>query len=87
MRSTERSTRASAALERLKRRSGDPRYSMVRRADGMFYLQQKSAEGATRIGEPLPLDEFVAFVDAFGPQTPRRATRADLAFERQLRKK
>jgi hypothetical protein len=33
-----RSTRASAALERLKRRSGDSRYSMVRQADGLFYL-------------------------------------------------
>jgi hypothetical protein len=82
-----RSTRASAALERLKRRSGDSRYSMVRQADGLFYLVQKGEGAATRIGEPLPLDDFVRFVDGFGPQTPRRATKSDLAFEKQLVKK
>jgi len=82
-----RSTRASAALERLKRRSGDQRYSMVRSADGLFHLVQKVEGVTTRIGESLPLDEFVRFVDAFGPQTPRRATKADLAFEKQLIKK
>lgn len=82
-----RSTRASAALERLKRRSGDNRYSMVRSAAGLFHLVQKAEGGAARIGEPLPLDEFVRFVDAYGPQTPRRATKADLAFEKQLIKK
>ncbi len=82
-----RSTRASAALERLKRRSGDQRYSMVRSADGLFHLVQKVEGVTTRIGEALPLDEFVRFVDAFGPQTPRRATKADLAFEKQLIKK
>jgi hypothetical protein len=35
----------------------------------------------------LPLDDFVRFVDGFGPQTPRRATKSDLAFEKQLVKK
>lgn len=82
-----RSTRASAALERLKRRSGDQRYSMVRSADGLFHLVQKVEGVTTRIGEALPLDDFVRFLDAFGPQTPRRATKADLAFEKQLIKK
>ncbi len=82
-----RSTRASAALERLKRRSGDNRYSMVRSSDGLFCLVRKADGATTRLGEPLPLDDFVRFVDGFGPQTPRRATKADLAFEKQLIKK
>jgi len=38
-------------------------------------------------GEPLPLDAFVKFVDGFGPQTPRRVTKNDLAFEAQLGKR
>jgi hypothetical protein len=82
-----RSTRASAALERLKRRSGDSKYSMVRSSDGLFCLVQIADGATTRLGEPLPLDDFVRFVDGFGPQTPRRATKADLAFEKQLIKK
>jgi len=83
-----RSTRASAALERLKRRSGEPRYSMVRTADERFYLVLKESATPTRLCEPLSLDEFVAFVNGCGPQpAPRRATSNDLAFERQLRKK
>jgi hypothetical protein len=84
-----RSTRATAALERLKRRSGDSRYSMVRTADGLFYLVQKGDAGTPpeRLCEPCELDQFVALVDAFGPQTPRRVTKNDLAFEKQLVKK
>lgn len=82
-----RSTRASAALERLKRRSGDSKYSMVRSSDGLFCLVRIADGATTRLGEPLPLDDFVRFVDGFGPQTPRRATKADLAFEKQLIKK
>ncbi|MGB6053988.1 MAG: hypothetical protein WBG17_01980 [Burkholderiaceae bacterium] len=83
-----RSTKASAALERLKRRSGEPRYSMVRTADERFYLVLKEGPAPARLCEPLPLDEFVAFVNGYGPQdAPRRVTKNDLAFERQLRKK
>jgi hypothetical protein len=84
-----RSTRATAALERLKTRSGNKQYSMVLGADGMFSLVLASADGAVPVpqGEPLPLDAFVKFVDAFGPQVPRRVTKMDLAFEAQLVKR
>lgn len=82
-----RSTRASAALERLKRRSGDNRYSMVRTAGELFYLVLKEEAAPTRLCEPLDLDAFVAFVNGYGPQTPRRATKNDLAFEKQLTRK
>ncbi|RZA33383.1 MAG: hypothetical protein EOP92_21205, partial [Lysobacteraceae bacterium] len=35
-----RSTRASAAVERLKRRTGNSAYSMARTGDGLFYLSE-----------------------------------------------
>jgi hypothetical protein len=80
-----RSTRASAAVERLKNRSGNAGYSMARTGDGMFFLSEKP--GAPPLCAPLELDEFVAFVNAQGPQTPRRVSKLDVAFEKQLAKK
>lgn len=83
-----RSTRATAAVERLKERSGNEHYAMVMNADATFYLVDRSGEGAPAVvSEPLPLEEFVAFVKAFGPQIPRRQTKSDIAFEKQLVKK
>ncbi len=83
-----RSTRATAAIERLKRRSGDTGYSMVRNADGLFYLVRTSDQGAIeKLSEPLEQDAFVAFVNSLGPQTPRRITKMDAAFEKQLTRK
>lgn len=83
-----RSTRATAAVERLKERSGNEHYAMVRTGDESFYLVDHSPEGEPLVvSERLPLDEFVAFVKAFGPQKPRKATKSDLAFEKQLIKK
>lgn len=83
-----RSTRASAAVERLKIRSGESRYSMVRTSDELFYLVLKvDVASPQRLCDGLALDDFVQFVNAYGPQTPRRATKADLAFEKQLVKK
>jgi hypothetical protein len=83
-----RSTRATAAIERLKERSGNEHYAMVRTGDELFYLIDRSAEGEPAVlSERLPLDEFVAFVKAFGPQKPRKATKSDLAFEKQLIKR
>ena len=82
-----RSTRATAAVERLKARSGNEQYSMVRTADGLFYLVLNS--GTTppeRLSDSLELDAFVKFVNAFGPQVPRRVTKQDAAFEKQLTK-
>ena len=80
-----RSTRASAAVERLKRRSGVTSYSMARTGDGLFFLSEKP--GAPPLCAPLEMDQFVAFVDALGPQVERRVTKNDLAFEKQLVKK
>jgi len=84
-----RSTRATAAVERLKRRSGNDRYFMVRTAEGLFYLALGSdvSESPDRQCSPMEMDAFVGFVDGFGPQTPRRATKNDLAFEAQLTKR
>lgn len=83
-----RSTRATAAVERLKSRTGEAGYSMVRNADGMFYLVRTSDTGTLeKLSEPLEQDEFVHFVNALGPQQVRRVTKNDAAFEKQLNKK
>ncbi|OGB26792.1 MAG: hypothetical protein A3I66_21810 [Burkholderiales bacterium RIFCSPLOWO2_02_FULL_57_36] len=83
-----RSTRATAALERLKMRSGDAGYSMVRNADGLFYLVRTSETGSQeKLNEPLEQDAFVEFVNSLGPQKARRVTKMDAAFEKQLNKK
>lgn len=83
-----RSTKATAAVERLKRRSGNAQYSMVRTASGLFYLVLNSdATLSEQLSDPLELDAFVKFVNEFGPQIPRRVTKMDAAFEKQLSKK
>ena len=83
-----RSTRATAAVARLRERSGNDGYAMVRTADHLFYLTLADAAGkAEQLGAPLPLDDFVRMVDASGPQAKRRMTKADVAFEQQLVKK
>ena len=83
--STARSTRASAAVDRLKVRTGNAGYSMARTGDGLFFLSE--APGEPALCEPLELDEFVAFVNKLGPQAVRRMTKSDIAFEKQLVKK
>jgi hypothetical protein len=80
-----RSTRASSAVERLKRRSGQTGYSMARTGDGLFYLSE--APGAPPLCAPLELDDFVAFVNGLGPQEVKRVSKHDLAFEKQLVRK
>ncbi|MFC5472566.1 hypothetical protein [Paraherbaspirillum soli] len=83
-----RSTRATAAVERLNARSTDLRYSMVRTADELFYLAQNAgAEPAIRVSEALELDDFVKFVNGYGPQKPKRVSKLDVAFEKQLVRK
>ncbi|MDB5764113.1 MAG: hypothetical protein JWQ21_3108 [Herminiimonas sp.] len=83
-----RSTRASAAIARLKIRSGNEQYSMVRTADGLFHLVLSSDSGAQeKLSDSLEQDAFVKFVDSFGPQKPRRVSKFDTAFEKQLIKK
>lgn len=80
-----RSTRASAAVERLKRRTGIASYSMARTGDGLFFLSEKP--GAPPLCAPLELDEFVAFVNGLGPQEVKRVSRHDVEFEKQLVRK
>ena len=83
--STARSTRASAAVDRLKVRTGNDGYSMARTGEGLFLLSE--APGEPPLCAALELDEFVAFVNKLGPQAVRRMTKSDIAFEKQLVKK
>ena len=80
-----RSTRASTAVERLKRRTGNNLYSMARTGDGHFYLSE--APGSPPLCPPMELDDFVNFVKGLGPQEQPRISKNDLAFEKQLVKK
>jgi hypothetical protein len=80
-----RATRATAAIDRLKARTGNPRYSMARTGDGLFFLTEGAGQPA--LCEALELDQFVAFVNGVGPQKPRRVSKLDIAFEKQLGKK
>lgn len=83
-----RSTRATAAIERLKARSGIAQYSMVRTAEGLFYLvSSANGQASTKLSEPMEMDAFVTFVNAYGPQTPKRISKLDVAFEKQLARK
>ena len=83
-----RSTRATYAVERLNARSPELRYSMVRTSDELFILAQNAGDAdAIRVCEPLELDAFVKFVNGYGPQTPKRISKLDVAFEKQLQKR
>ena len=79
-----RSTRASAAIDRLKSRSNNPLYSMTLSSGGMFCLVLSDSGESTRLCEPMQLDEFVTFVNAYGPQTPKRISKLDVEFSKQL---
>ena len=81
-----RTTRAIHAVERLKTRSCNPRFAAISLSGGLFYLVDKSGGVDQKVSEPLPLDDFVKFVDAFGPQKPRKASKLDVAFEAQIKK-
>ena len=83
-----RSTKASNALDRLKRRSNNPHYSMIVSGNGLFCLSLPNETGeSSRLCEPLGLDEFVTFVNAYGPQIIKRVSKLDVAFSKQLVKK
>ena len=80
-----RSTKASGAVERLKTRSGNALYSMSSRSDGLFVLYLASTTGpSTPIGTPLPMDEFVRFVNGLEPGKPKRVRKLDVAFMDKL---
>lgn len=82
-----RSTRATAAVARLNQRCPQAYYSASLTGDGLFILSMDAEGGRKRVGDPSPLDEFVQFVNAQGPQLVRRQTKSDIAFEKQLVKK
>ncbi|MDE1182943.1 hypothetical protein [Paraburkholderia sp.] len=81
-----RTTRAINAVERLKTRSGNPQFAAVSLPGGLLYLVDKSGGADNKLCDPLPLDDFVKFVDAHGPAKPRKASKLDLAFEAQIAK-
>lgn len=81
-----RSTKASAAVDRLNRRSNH-QYSMSFASNGMFCLVLRDETGVvTRLSEPMLMDDFVVFVNAYGPQTPKRVSKLDIEFSKQLNK-
>jgi len=82
-----RSTRATAALARLNNRSKEHHYAMAQTGAGLFYLSERIDGSDEKVSDALPLDDFVRFVDAMGPQQVRRMTKNDTAFAKQLAKK
>jgi len=59
---------------------------MIRSASGLFTLAVMSADGdMEQLSPPLEQDEFVAFVNAYGPQEVKRVSKLDVAFEKQLK--
>lgn len=61
---------------------------MIVSGDGLFCLSLSSDTGESiRLCEPLALEEFISFVNAFGPQIAKRVSKLDVAFSKQLAKK
>lgn len=82
-----RSTRATAAVARLNQRLAGHDFRMVITGGGQFQLREQVAGVTQSLCEPLPLDDFVAFVNAQGPQKAVRITKNDAAFAKQLVRK
>lgn len=75
------------AVDKLKQRSGNALYSMSMSSGGLFCLVLPNADGlSNRLCEPMLLDEFVAFVNLYKPQAPKRVSKLDVAFQKQLAK-
>lgn len=81
-----RSTRAISAVERLKQRTGNPHYAAIGLSGGLFRLVDRASGAESPLSEPLPLDAFVAFVDAVSPAKPKRVSKLDVAFEAQIKR-
>ncbi len=82
-----RSTKASAAVERLNKRSGNL-YSLSCRPDGLFALVLTTETGHLEpLGSPQPMDQFLLFVNGIDPPTPKRISKLDVAFRTQLENK
>ena len=82
-----RSTRASAAVARLNERCPGHHYRLVLTGSGEFRLREQIDGTDQDVGPALPLDDFVRFVNAQGPQKAPRITKQDAAFAKQLVKK
>lgn len=82
-----RSTKASAAIERLNKRDTSAVYSMAFNRQGLFsLLKVVSGQDNERLCEPMDMDAFVVFVNQYGPQTPKRVSQLEVAFSKQLNK-
>lgn len=81
-----RGTRAISAVERLKARSGNSGYTALSLPGGRFRLVDKTGGGERPLGEPMPLEAFVAFVDGIEPAKPKKASKLDAAFEAQIKR-
>ena len=68
-------------------RSGGHPYRVAVTGTGLFILRQRRDGDDQQFSDALPLDEFVRFVDAMGPQAMPRITRHEAAFLKQLVKK
>ena len=79
-----RATKATSAVDRLKRRTGNQKYSMSVTGSGHFFLSEGA--GNPPLCAPMELDEFVAFVNGIAPPAPKRVSKLDVAFEKQLKK-
>jgi hypothetical protein len=57
------------------------------RADGLFSLLLINVSGVTEvIGSPLPLDDFVRFVNGVQAAKPKPVSKLDAAFRSQLKR-
>ncbi len=79
-----RATKATSAVDRLKRRTGNQKYSMSVTGNGHFFLSEGA--GNPPLCAPMELDDFVAFVNGIEPPAPKRVSKLDIAFEKQLKK-
>lgn len=82
-----RSTRATAAVARLNRRAEGRHYLMVITGDNLFKLREQLDGAFVELTEALALDDFVKLVDATRAPAPRRVSKYDAAFAKQLIKK
>ncbi|HEX5344953.1 MAG TPA: hypothetical protein VFX55_20830 [Duganella sp.] len=80
-----RATKATSAVDRLKRRTGNQKYSMSVTGSGHFFISDGA--GNPPLCAPMELDDFVAFVNSIAPAAPKRVSKLDVAFEKQLTKK
>ena len=81
-----RGTKAIYAVERLKTRSGNSTYAALSLPGGVFRLVDRADGIERQIGEPMPLEAFVAFVDSLLPAKPKKASKLDAAFDAQIKR-